>query len=276
MSSQLQAASVMAGNNSCIAQQYSCYVFNQNISDRTSVQPCANTQLPETLYSNVENSSNNEITPTLSSSEEMSYEKFSTKEMCMISEMTPLTPHGHTSSASETSNTTNKQNEWKQTEYFYIKRQEEKQSFQDSHAPVTSCNNGSAHGARPKAYSKTTVTASRTSVSEDVTNWALPSEGSEGRRQWCSFCAKNGEPRTVVMSHTLYNSETNTLHCPILRAHHCEVCNATGDFAHTRSYCPRIRMLQGDMESTITALKSTRRQASGKVRNNKAIMKLPK
>lgn len=95
--------------------------------------------------------------------------------------MTSVTTHGHISSASNTSNTTNKQNEWKQTEYFYIKRQEEKQSFPDSHAPVTNGSNGSAHGNRPKAYSKATVTASGTSVSEDLTNWALPSEGSEGK-----------------------------------------------------------------------------------------------
>jgi hypothetical protein len=99
---------------------------------------------------------------------------------------------------------------------------------------------------------------------------------SAGRGQWCSFCAKNGETKVVVMSHKLYNSETKTLNCPILRAHHCEVCNATGDFAHTRSYCPRIRMLQQNVQSTITVLKSTRRQASGRVRNAKAIMKSPK
>jgi hypothetical protein len=91
--------------------------------------------------------------------------------------------------------------------------------------------------------------------------------------QWCSFCARNGETKRTVMSHQLHNSKTNVLSCPILRAHHCEISNATGDFAHTRSYCPRILMMQGSMHSTITALNSTRRKASGKERNAKAITK---
>lgn len=170
----------MAGNN-CTARQHSCYVLNENISNHTFVQPCTDTQLPETIYSNMENFSINETTPTVSSSEEISYEMFSTKEMRMTSEMTPVTTYGHISSASSTLNTTNKQNEWKQTEYCYIKRQEEKQSFSDSRVPVNSGNNGSAHGARLKAYSKATVAATGTSVSEDLTDWVLPSEGSEGK-----------------------------------------------------------------------------------------------
>jgi hypothetical protein len=179
MSSQLQAASVMAGNNNHTARQHSNHILNQNIS--TFVQPHTNTQLPETLYSNMENSSNKETMPIVSSSEEMSYENFSTKETCVTAEMTHVKTHSHISFTSNTSNTTSKQNERKHTEYFHNKRQEGKQSFPDSYASVTSGSNGSPHGARPKVYSKATVTASGTSVSEDLANWALSSEGSEGK-----------------------------------------------------------------------------------------------
>jgi hypothetical protein len=172
MSPQLHAATVMAGNNNHTAQQHSNHILNQNIS--TFVQPYTNTQLPETLHSNIENSSNNEAMPIVSSSEEMSYKNFSTKEKCVTAEMTRVTTHGHISYTSNVSNTTNKQNKRKQTKYFHNKRQEGKQSFLDSYASMT---NGSAHGSRPKVYSKATVTASGTSVSEDLTNRALSSEG---------------------------------------------------------------------------------------------------
>lgn len=101
--------------------------------------------------------------------------------MCVTAETTQVTTHGHISFISNTSNITSKQNERKQTEYFHNKRQEGKQSFPDSYAFVTNGSNGSAHGARPKVYSKATVTASGTSVSENLTNWALFSEGSEGK-----------------------------------------------------------------------------------------------
>ncbi|KAJ9582524.1 hypothetical protein L9F63_003138, partial [Diploptera punctata] len=83
----------------------------------------------------------------------------------------------------------------------------------------------------------------------------------------CSFCAKNGEEEAMVSSHNLYNPETGLVQCPILRSYKCESCQATGDYAHTRSYCPRIRLLEGKVRSATVALKSTRRQANGTLRN---------
>lgn len=101
--------------------------------------------------------------------------------MLTTSEMTHVTAHDDISSTSNASSTANKWNEWMQTEYFWNKRQEEKQTFPDSFASVVSRSNGNDHGARPKICNKVKVTAAGTSVSEDLTNWALTSEGSEGK-----------------------------------------------------------------------------------------------
>ena len=47
----------------------------------------------------------------------------------------------------------------------------------------------------------------------------------------CSvFC--NGE-------HRLKNPYSGKITCPVLRPYTCSICNATGDKAHTRKYCPR-------------------------------------
>lgn len=54
----------------------------------------------------------------------------------------------------------------------------------------------------------------------------------------CKFCQKNGEVPLVYQSHELKNFE-GTVVCPVLRKHKCEMCNATGDYAHTRKYCPK-------------------------------------
>ncbi|XP_077551890.1 nanos homolog 2-like [Haemaphysalis longicornis] len=46
--------------------------------------------------------------------------------------------------------------------------------------------------------------------------------------EWRSFCS------TPVLRDPL----TNAVVCPILRKHRCEICGATGNNSHTRSYCP--------------------------------------
>ena len=84
---------------------------------------------------------------------------------------------------------------------------------------------------------------------------------------WCTFCLKNGERTEMVKSHNLRKPDSNLVECPILRAYTCETCHATGDYAHTRSYCPKLRMLEGKVCSATIALKSTLRQANGNLRN---------
>lgn len=54
----------------------------------------------------------------------------------------------------------------------------------------------------------------------------------------CNFCKKNGEIPFIYQSHELKNDEGKVM-CPVLRKYRCEMCNATGDNAHTKKYCPK-------------------------------------
>lgn len=52
----------------------------------------------------------------------------------------------------------------------------------------------------------------------------------------CKFCQNNGESPEVYTKHRLHYREKTV--CPLLRNYVCPLCNSTGDFAHTISYCP--------------------------------------
>lgn len=82
----------------------------------------------------------------------------------------------------------------------------------------------------------------------------------------CKFCKNNGEPIKEYRSHILRNPTTGALICPVLRGHICEVCGATGDFAHTRNYCPNLKNENRLSCAIPVSLKKTRRQSDGQLR----------
>ena len=56
----------------------------------------------------------------------------------------------------------------------------------------------------------------------------------------CQFCLSNGESEEQCRSHQL-RTDSGLVSCPILRAFVCPHCKASGDFAHTQSYCPLVK-----------------------------------
>ncbi|XP_057368114.1 nanos homolog 1-like [Daphnia carinata] len=95
--------------------------------------------------------------------------------------------------------------------------------------------------------------------------YSLVNYGSKQLRVGCQFCAKNGELRSVVDSHTLRHPVTRAIICPVLRKYVCEMCGATGDNAHTKFYCPTNRSQK--TAPTAILLKTTRHNATGKRTN---------
>ena len=88
---------------------------------------------------------------------------------------------------------------------------------------------------------------------------------------------RNGETREVYQSHNL--REGGRVTCPVLRQHKCELCGATGDSAHTRSYClaaavgrsTRVGYPDSFLHFNSAALMNTGRNSSGRERRRRPL-----
>ena len=54
----------------------------------------------------------------------------------------------------------------------------------------------------------------------------------------CKFCLSKREEPEIVTHHNLFD-DNGLVSCPILQEYECELCHATGKYAHTLKYCPK-------------------------------------
>ena len=88
----------------------------------------------------------------------------------------------------------------------------------------------------------------------------MSSSRSQSRNRTCQFCKRNGETARVYRSHNL--TEDGKVSCPHLRSKVCRLCGATGDNAHTVTYCP----FNTNHVPITTMLRNTARTSDGRLR----------
>ncbi|XP_041986124.1 uncharacterized protein LOC121738240 [Aricia agestis] len=101
-------------------------------------------------------------------------------------------------------------------------------------------------------------------------NFRVPQSKPQFGAQICTFCRKNGERPAVYQDHVVKKKvgDRYIVSCPILRSHRCQYCGASGDDAHTITYCPVLRSSNNGkpLVSTTVKLKSTPIKSNGKRR----------
>ncbi|XP_022254052.1 nanos homolog 3-like [Limulus polyphemus] len=124
------------------------------------------------------------------------------------------------------------------------------------------------HADQPEVHQTHTVIQTADSIETyppgyDVHKISFPTN----RKLECAFCKRNGDRKSFTQSHVVRDTITGMVVCPVLRKHRCEVCGATGDNAHTRSYCPRVMSTGRNLIYNTVALKKTPRNSTGKRKN---------
>ncbi|CAL1264621.1 unnamed protein product [Larinioides sclopetarius] len=83
------------------------------------------------------------------------------------------------------------------------------------------------------------------------------------RNQICRFCLQNGERREFYSNHQLKDHDGKVT-CPILQRYVCDICKATGAYAHTRAYCPFYK--EKNKKPLAVILKQTSHDSCGRIR----------
>ncbi|GBM92107.1 hypothetical protein AVEN_198063-1 [Araneus ventricosus] len=83
------------------------------------------------------------------------------------------------------------------------------------------------------------------------------------RNQICRFCLQNGERREFYSNHRLKDHDGKVT-CPILQRYVCDICRATGAYAHTRAYCPFFK--EKKKKPLAVILKQTSHDSCGRIR----------
>lgn len=101
---------------------------------------------------------------------------------------------------------------------------------------------GAAAGAAAEAAPWGRIRARRRKSSAETSSASSPSDAGCGGTpsDHCRFCKQNGESARVYRSHRL-KADDGAVVCPILWNYTCPICEATGDRAHTRRYCPQAK-----------------------------------
>lgn len=60
------------------------------------------------------------------------------------------------------------------------------------------------------------------------------------KNMFCTFCKNNNETEEVYRSHILKDTSGKIV-CPILKLHKCPTCGASGEQAHTITYCKKYQ-----------------------------------
>ena len=94
--------------------------------------------------------------------------------------------------------------------------------------------------------------------SQNEAHFFYVSDPSQGQDICCNFCKRNGETKHFYTSHVLLDRQ-GKIRCPVLRSYKCPICGATGENAHTVSYCPF-----GQGESTVAAARTPRKSCGCK------------